>query len=391
MLKELGKYKIIKQLSTGSAANIYLAVQKNLERQVVIKQLMREFSLHKKLVARFEQEAKVISSLRYDSIIHIYDYWKKGNSYYIVMEYVSGKTLKEILHQTSFFPKTEGLIIFYEILKALEYAHNQGVVHRDLKPANIMISEEGRLKILDFGIAHVVEKNMTNMGVVIGTYSYMSPEQAIGNKIDHRSDIFSLGIVMYELLCGKKPFKKDEQGEVTDKIINQKPISVRKINPQIPWGVGRIIKKCLRKKPNKRFQDTGQIKKKLEKYIRKLPVDHQSVLKKFVEDSTPLPDQKTVLMEKIEKKEKKEKRKKKKKSKIKEKIAKLKDFLKITKTPRFRIFIITMLLFIILIEIEVLFNFFNITLSVQKEWLISSGKLIFLMTKKMGHKVGEWR
>jgi serine/threonine protein kinase len=307
------------------------------------------------------------------------------------MEYVSGKTLKEILHQTSFFPKPEGLIIFYEILKALEYAHNQGVVHRDLKPANIMISEEGRLKILDFGIAHVVEKNMTNMGVVIGTYSYMSPEQAIGNKIDHRSDIFSLGIVMYELLSGKKPFKKDEQGEVTDKIINQKPISVRKINPQIPWGVGRIIKKCLRKKPNKRFQDTGQIKKKLEKYIRKLPVDHQSVLKKFVEDSTPLPDQKTVLMEKIEKKEKKEKRIKKKKSKIKEKIAKLKDFLKITKNPRFRIFIITILLFIILIEIEVLLNFFNITLSVQKEWLISSGKWIFLMTKKIGQKVGEWR
>ncbi len=388
MLKELGKYKIIKQLSTGSAANIYLAVQKNLERQVVIKQLMREFSLHKKLVSRFEQEAKIISSLRNDSIIHIYDYWKKGNSYYIVMEYVSGKTLKEILCQTFSFPGPEGLIVFYEIVKALEYAHNQGIVHRDLKPANIMISEEGRLKILDFGIAHVVEKNLTNMGVVIGTYSYMSPEQAVGNKIDNRSDIFSLGIVMYELLCGKKPFKKDEQGEVTEKIINQKPVSVRKINSSIPWGVGRIIKKCLRKNPNKRFQSMGQIKRKLEKYIRKLPLDHPSVLRKFVENSTPLYDQKTVLVEEIKKKEKKEEIKKKEKKKKRET---LKAFLKITKSPRFKIFIVTTLFFVILIEIEVLLNFFNITLNVQKEWLLSCGKWIFLMIKKIGQKVGEWR
>ena len=299
------------------------------------------------------------------------------------MEYVSGKTLKEILFHSSSFPLPEGLILFYEIIKALEYAHNQGVVHRDLKPANIMISEEGRLKILDFGIAHVVEKNMTNMGVIIGTYSYMSPEQAVGNKIDHRSDIFSLGIVMYELLSGKKPFKKDEQGEVTEKIINQKPLSVRKINSQIPWGVGRIIKKCLRKKPNKRFQNMGQIKKKLEKYIRKLPLDHQSVLKKFVEDSTPLPDQKTILMEKIEKKEKKEKKTKKKKSKIKEKIAKLKAFFQIKNKPRLKFFIITLLLFILFVEVEFIFNYFNITFKIQKEWVISLGKWIFSIMKKI--------
>ncbi len=319
MLKELSKYKIIRQLSTGSAANIYLAVQKNLDRQVVIKELMREFSLNKKVITRFEQEAKVISSLRYDSIIHVYDYWKKGNSYYIVMEYVSGKTLKDILSQVGLFPLDIGLIIFYEISKALEYAHSQGIIHRDLKPANIMISEEGRLKLLDFGIAHVEETNLTNLGVVLGTYSYMSPEQAVGKKIDNRSDVFSLGIVMYELLTGEKTFKKYNKGEIIEKIIKEKPLSVRKINPLIPRKLERIIKKCLKKKPKRRFENMGKIKERLEKSVRKLPLDHQSVLKEFLKSTIPVKDQKTVFQEIKEVKQINEKREKNKKEKERKK------------------------------------------------------------------------
>jgi len=361
MGKALGRYKIIEQMSTGSASNIYLAEQKNLDRQVVIKELMREYSLNQRVIARFEQEAKVISSLRYDSIIHIYDYWKKGNSYYIVMEYVHGKTLKEVLSHIGSFPVDIALIIFYEIARALEYAHNEGIIHRDLKPANIIISKEGCLKLLDFGIAHVKETTLTTPGVILGTYSYMSPEQAIGTKIDHRSDIFSLGIIMYELLTGERPFKKEGEREVTEKIIHEKPVSPRKLNPSIPRPVDRIIKKCLKKKSKRRFQHMGQIKDRLERYIRKFPLDHQSILKEFLKDSMPGNDQKTVFMDSQEG-EKSEKKGQKVKSRT---------FFKKKKNRLLRGSMMLLLLVGILLGIEfLLIHYLGVNLNTQKAWLL---------------------
>lgn len=390
MVKELGKYKIIEQLSKGSASNIYLAVQKNLNRRVVIKELLREFSLNKKVITRFEQEARIISSLRYDSIIHIYDFWKKGHSYYIVMEYVPGKTLKDILYEIGQFPIYIGLIIFYEIAKTLEYAHNKGIIHRDLKPANIIISEEGRLKLLDFGIAHVKEMDLTTPGMILGTYSYMSPEQAIGTNIDHRSDIFSLGIIMYEILTGEKPFKKDSEHEVTEKIISEKPVRPRKLNTSIPRRVSRTIMKCLKKKPKKRFQNMGYLKERLEKYVRKFPLDHQTVLKNFLENLGSLKDQKTVLVEsgetgkeeQREKKEKKEKEKKKSKQQKKRKEAVAEALLIKRKLPIPKSYLIWGLLFIIVLEIEFILHHFGIPLRAQIDWLIGTCEKIFSFGKQ---------
>lgn len=361
MGKALGRYKIIEQLSTGSASNIYLAEQKNLDRQVVIKELMREYSVNQRVIARFEQEARVISSLRYDSIIHIYDYWKKGNSYYIAMEYIHGKTLKEVLSHIGRFPVDIALITFYEIARALEYAHNKNIIHRDLKPANIIISNEGCLKLLDFGIAHVKETTLTTPGVILGTYSYMSPEQAIGTKIDHRSDIFSLGIIMYELLTGERPFKREGDKEVTEQIIHAKPVSPRKLNPSIPRPLARIIKKCLKKKVKRRFHHMGQIKDRLERYIRKLPLDHQSILREFLQDSILIKEQKTVFVEDQEGK----------KSKKKGKTVKSRPFFKKKKNRLLRAAITGLFLAAILLGIEfLLINYLDINLNSQRAWFL---------------------
>ncbi|MGA1791968.1 MAG: serine/threonine protein kinase [bacterium] len=374
MGKALGRYKIVEQMSTGSASKIYLAEQKNLDRKVVIKELMREYSLNQRIIARFEQEARIISSLRYDSIIHIYDFWKKGDSYYIVMEYVPGKTLKEVLSHIGSFPVDISLIIFYEIVKALEYAHNQGIIHRDLKPANIIVSEEGRLKLLDFGIAHVKETTLTTPGVILGTYSYMSPEQAIGTKIDHRSDIFSLGIIMYELLTGERPFKREGDREVTEQIIRAKPVSPKKLNPSIPRPLVKIIKKCLKKKPKKRFQHMGQIKERFERYIRKFPLDHQSVLREFLKDSVLFKDQKTVFTESQEGENHEKKRPK----------LKTRSFFKKKKNPLFRVTIMAGLLVGILVGLEfLLIKYLGINLNTQKEWLLP-------IWEKLSYYVGKF-
>jgi len=379
MAKELGKYRIIERLSTGSASNIYLAEQKTLERQVVIKELMREFSINQKVIARFEQEARVISSLRYDSIIHIYDYWKKGNSYYIVMEYVPGKTLKDILSQIGCFPIDVGLIVFYEIAKALEYAHNRGIIHRDLKPANIIISDEGMLKLLDFGIAHVKETNLTTPGVILGTYSYMSPEQAIGTKIDNRSDIFSLGIIMYELLTGERPFKKEGEREVTEKIIKEKPVPVRKLNPAIPRPVARIIKKCLKKNPKRRFHTMGQLKERLERHIRRFPLDHQSLLREYLKASVLITDQKTVFMERDEDGEQKKT--------SRGKMDTSKAYFKQRRHPVLKVLKVCLLigsLLVILGGIEMLLVYtYGIPLGTQKVWLLSTWQRISLSMRRL--------
>ena len=285
--KKIGKYVIEKQIGKGSAANIYLAKQDFLGRKLVIKELLPQYGANEKIITRFKREAKVVSRFSHDAIVHIYDYWVRTRSYYIAMEYVQGQTLLEVLTTVHFLPVHIAAIILYHICRGLQHAHALGVVHRDLKPSNIIISNSGQVKILDFGIAHIqYDENVTSLGAVIGTYHYMSPEQALGKRVTPASDIFSLGILLYELLTGFKPFVKDEKGEVLDKIIHRGVRPPRKLNPAIPRTFSRIIYKCLRKKSSRRFQDTGEIKARLEKFLRRYPLDHQMILKHFLDNLT---------------------------------------------------------------------------------------------------------
>ena len=286
--RKISKYVIEKQIGKGSAANIYLAKQDVLGRKLVIKELLPHFATNEKIISRFRREAKVVSQLTHDAIVHVYDYWVRTRSYYIAMEYVQGQTLRQILATVPFVPVHIAAIILYHVCRGLEHAHSFGVVHRDLKPANIIISNTGQVKILDFGIAHFqYDDNLTSLGTVIGTYNYMSPEQALGKKVTPASDIFSLGILFYEMLTGYKPFAKDEKEEVLEKIIHRGVHPPGKRNPAVPRRFGRIIRRCLRKRATRRFQDTGEIKKRLERYLRRYPLDHQYVLKTYLDNLTP--------------------------------------------------------------------------------------------------------
>jgi serine/threonine-protein kinase len=286
--KKIGKYVIERQIGKGSAANIYLAKQDLLGRKLVIKELLPQYAFNDRIISRFRREAKVVSQLSHDAIVHIYDYWVRSHSYYIAMEYVQGQTLRQILSTTSYVPIHIAAIILYHVCRGLEHAHGYGVVHRDLKPANIIISNSGQVKILDFGIAHFqYDENLTSLGAVIGTYNYMSPEQALGKKVTPASDIFSLGILFYEMLTGFKPFAKDDKEEVLEKVIHKRIRPPGKLNPAVHGRFSRIIHKCLRKRPSRRYQDTREIKKRLEKYLRRYPLDHQLILKNYLQNLSP--------------------------------------------------------------------------------------------------------
>lgn len=286
--KKIGKYLIERQIGKGSAANIYLAKQDMLGRKLVIKELLPQHASNEKIITRFKREAKIVSQLTHDAIVHVYDYWVRTRSYYIAMEYVQGQTLREILNTCHHLPVHIAGIILYQICRGLQHAHSFGVIHRDLKPANIMISNTGQVKILDFGIAHFqYDENLTSLGAIIGTYNYMSPEQAMGKKVNPTSDIFSLGILFYEMLTGNKPFAKDEKGDTLEKIIRKRVKAPGVLNPAVPHRFSRIIHKCLRKKEHRRYQEMEEIKKPLEKVLHRYPMDHQLILTNFLAKMSP--------------------------------------------------------------------------------------------------------
>jgi serine/threonine protein kinase len=248
-------------------ATVFKAVQKTLDRPVAIKQLKRSFHADSQIVKRFERESRVAASLQHENIVHIYDYWKRPH-YAIVMEYVDGTDLAGIIEKTGALPADVGIMIAIQVCSALEYAHMRGLIHRDIKPSNIMVKRNGEVKLMDFGIAHTRNLEAITMpGTLIGTPAYMSPEQILGQPLDARSDIFSFGIVLYETLTGVKPFTDEETRAVTAKIMKDGFTSPRRVNSAIPCGVQRIIKKCLRKKKQRRYDSMMDLEKKLGKRL----------------------------------------------------------------------------------------------------------------------------
>ena len=209
-------------------AVIYKAIQEPLDREVAIKALKPSIALDSQFAARFEREARFMASLQHENILHVYDFVKDGDSMYIVMEYVQGIDLYDLLQLSPRLPIEVAAIIALQVARALDYAHFRGIIHRDIKPANVIISYHGEVKLMDFGIArdHALA-DLTEAGTGVGTPSYMSPEQILGDKLDFRSDIFSLGIVLYQMLTGRKPFVEDESRTVMQKIRLDRYVSAR--------------------------------------------------------------------------------------------------------------------------------------------------------------------
>jgi len=209
----------------------------------------------------------VAASLQHENIVHIYDYWKKP-TYCIVMEYVDGVNLADVIEKTRALPVDVGVMVAIQICSALDYAHMRGLIHRDIKPSNIMIKRNGEVKLMDFGIAQSRNlESLTMPGTLIGTPAYMSPEHILGQQLDARSDIFSFGIVLYEMFTGVKPFADDDERSVSARILKDTFRSPRRVNSDIPWGLQWLIKKCLRKKPKRRYGSMLEVEKKLGKRL----------------------------------------------------------------------------------------------------------------------------
>jgi len=257
--RTLGPYRIVEQLGMGGMATVYKAYHAAMDRHVAVKVLPRHFAADPTFVGRFEQEAKVIARLENARILPVYDYGEEDGITYIVMRYLDAGTLSERIRAGQ-IPFAEIARIIAQVGDGLDYAHKKGVIHRDVKPSNIMLAQNGDVYITDFGISKLVEgtAQFTGSGIV-GTPDYVSPEQALGQPIDYRSDIYSLGIVLYQMATGDVPFHAETPMAVIIKHINDPLPLPRTINPDIPEAVQNVILKALAKKPDERFQHCSEL------------------------------------------------------------------------------------------------------------------------------------
>ena len=229
-----GRYKIIRKLGAGGMANVYLAEDQELGRRVAIKILNERHANDEQFVDRFRREAKHAAGLSHPNIVAIYDRGEAEGTYYIAMEYLDGRSLKELIVARGPAPVNVAIDYARKILDALRFAHRNGIVHRDIKPHNVIVDAEGRVKVTDFGIARAGTSQMTEVGSIIGTAQYLSPEQAKGAPVDQTSDLYSVGIVLYELLTGKVPFTGDSPVEIAMKHISAVPEPPSSLRPDIP-------------------------------------------------------------------------------------------------------------------------------------------------------------
>ncbi len=276
------RYEILEKIGVGGMATVYKAKCHVLNRFVAVKVLKEEFITDIEFIRRFKSEAQTAASLTHPNIVSIYDVGNEGDVYYIVMELIQGKTLKEIIVEDGKLSWKWSVNIAIQIASALETAHKNNLIHRDIKPHNIIITEDGMAKVTDFGIAKAVSNStITAFGTTIGSVHYFSPEHAKGGVTDAKSDIYSLGIVMYEMLTGRVPFDADTPVSVALMQVQEEPIEPRKLNPQIPISVNNIILKAMQKDPADRYQSATEMLVDLSTALKRPDDDFVKINKKF--------------------------------------------------------------------------------------------------------------
>ena len=270
-LKKLGRYQVTGILGRGAMGQVYKGIDPAINRPLALKTIRLDFvsdpAEMAELKERLTREAHAAGKLSHPNIVTIYDAGSEGDLQYIAMEYLEGRTLESMIKRKVKFNYRIIAQIIVQICAGLDYAHQQGIVHRDIKPANIMISTDYKVKVMDFGIARVDSNSMTKTGIAMGTPNYIAPEQLKGQSVDARADLFSLGVVMYEMLLGKRPFKGESITSLIYSIINSEPEKPTNVNPQIPMMFDHVIGKALKKKPQERYQRATEIVSDLSDFV----------------------------------------------------------------------------------------------------------------------------
>jgi beta-lactam-binding protein with PASTA domain/predicted Ser/Thr protein kinase len=271
-----GRYRIVRKLGSGGMADVYLAEDQELGRRLAIKILNDRHAHDDQFVERFRREAKNAAGLSHPNIVAIYDRGEFDGTYYIAMEYLEGRTLKELIVRNGPTPVPIAIDYTRQILSAVAFAHRNGVVHRDIKPHNIVVGRDGRLKVTDFGIARSGASQMTEAGSIIGTAQYLSPEQARGAHVDQRSDLYSVGIVLYEMLTGEVPFTGDTPVEIAMKHLSTVPSPPSELNDTVPHDLDAIVLRALAKEPEQRYQSSEEMDADLARVARGLAVSDET-------------------------------------------------------------------------------------------------------------------
>src|SRR5438128_1319731 len=273
-----GRYRVVARVGSGGVADVYLAEDTLLGRKVAVKLLHQHFAEDQEFVERFRREASSAAALSHPNIVAIFDRGEWQGTYYIAMEYVAGRSLKTIVREQGALEPAVAIDIVSQILHAARFAHRHGVIHRDLKPHNVLLDDEGRARVTDFGIARAGASDMTLTGSIMGTAQYLSPEQAQGHAVSAASDLYSIGVVLYELLTGSVPFEGETAVAIAFKQVSAQPRAPSELNPAVPASLDAVVLRALAKDPSLRFTDADEFIAVLQQERAALPASTGAVV-----------------------------------------------------------------------------------------------------------------
>src|SRR5947208_6481881 len=253
-----GRYRIERRLGSGGMADVYCAYDHQLGRQIALKVLHRRFARDREFVERFRREASAAAGLQHPNVVGVFDRGEYDGTYYIAMEYLPGRTLKEVIREEAPLDQLRAIDYGIQILQAASFAHRRGVIHRDFKPHNVIVGADDRLKVTDFGIARAGASEMTETGSIMGTAQYISPEQAQGHRVEASSDLYSIGIVLYEMLTGRVPFEGESAVAIALKHVSEQPAPIRSVRLDVHPVLEAAVMRALAKDPNQRYRNADE-------------------------------------------------------------------------------------------------------------------------------------